>query len=64
MKVDQKGKPKIEGSFTTKSINPFGTYSVIKPEIQRFEEVEYNKFVNPLHKGEKRDVLFGHGIAL
>lgn len=36
VKVDQKGKPKIEGSFTTKSINPFGTYSVIKPEIQRF----------------------------
>lgn len=48
----------------TKSINPFGTYTVVKPEIKRFEDVEYNKFVFPSHKGEERDLLFGHGLAL
>jgi hypothetical protein len=37
---------------------------VIKPEIQRFEDVEYNKLVKPHHKGEQRDILFGHGLAL
>lgn len=28
---DQKGKSKIEGEVKTKSINPYGTYSVVKP---------------------------------
>lgn len=37
---------------------------MIKPEIQKFEDVEYNKLVKPHHKGEHRDILFGHGLAL
>ena len=28
---DQKGKAKIESKVETKSINPYGTYSVVKP---------------------------------
>jgi hypothetical protein len=61
---DQKGKSRIESSAKAKSINPYGTYSVVKPEIQKFEDVEYSKFVYPHHKGENRDILFGHGLAL
>jgi len=49
---------------STKSINPYSSYSIVKPEIQKFEEVEYSKFVYPHHKGEQRDILFGHGLAL
>jgi hypothetical protein len=45
-------------------VNPYSAYSIVKPEVQRFEEVEYAKFVYPHHKGEKRDLLFGHGLAL
>lgn len=63
IRPEQKGKPRLE-AVSAKSVNPYSAYSIVKPEVQRFEEVEYAKFVYPHHKGEKRDVLFGHGLAL
>ncbi len=64
IRPEQKGKPRIESNVSAKSVNPYSAYSIVKPEIQRFEDVEYSKFVYPHHKGEHRDVLFGHGLAL
>lgn len=58
------GSTKIGVKVVPKTINPYATNSLIKPEIQKFEEVEYNKFVYPHEKGEHRDILFGHGIAI
>lgn len=55
---------KIEGNANTKSINPYGTQAVVKPTLKQFEEVTYRDLVLPHHKGEKRDVLFGHGLNL
>ena len=55
---------KIEGGLNAKSINPFGTQAVVKPTLKKFEEVTYRDLVMPHHKGEKRDVLFGHGLSL
>ena len=45
-------------------MNPFGATTLIKPEIQKFDQEMYKRYVLPNDKGEERDVLFGHGIEL
>jgi hypothetical protein len=38
IRPEQKGKSKLD-PVSTKSINPYSSYSIVKPEIQKFEEV-------------------------
>jgi hypothetical protein len=45
-----------------KSVNPFSTNTLIRPEVKRLEDVDYAKLVLPHGEGEQRDILFGHGL--
>ena len=55
---------KIGASTNAKSINPFGATEIVKPEVAKFDEEIYKRYVLPHFKGEHRDTLFGHGLEL
>ena len=60
------GEPmtKVQIAARPKSLNPHGTTSIIKPEIQKFDEAEYVKNVFHHERGENHNVLFGHGLEI
>lgn len=47
-----------------KSLNPFSTHTLVRPEVKKIDEVDYAKLVLPHEEGEQRDILFGHGLEV
>lgn len=47
-----------------KSVNPYATHTLIRPEVKKLEDVDYAKLVLPHEEGEQRDILFGHGLEV
>lgn len=48
--------------MTPQTINPYGAGSIVKPEIAKFDQSIYKRYVKANDKGEERDILFGHGL--
>jgi hypothetical protein len=47
-----------------KSLNPFSTNTLVRPEVKKIDDMDYAKLVLPHEEGEQRDILFGHGLTV
>ena len=63
-KIPNEPATKITSSVVPQSINPYGTGTIVKPEVAKFDEQMYKRYVVANDKGEERDILLGHGLEI